>query len=107
MTGFKNSFHLANYATEYRSYFSCQVCSSEQVTFGLNALLGLPNFKPERDDAGGIGFADDLDARYRAGLNASHAASKKAASADGRALAACVTDTHKNGLTAPCRDGTG
>ena len=107
MTGFKNSFHRANYATKYRSYIPCQVCSSEQVAFCLNALLGLPNFKPERDDAGGIGFADDLDARCCVGLNASHAAPKKAASADGRALAARVTHTHKNGLTAPCRDGTG
>ena len=49
----------------------------------------------------------DLDARCCVGLNASHAAPKKAASADGRALAACVTHTLKNGLNAVCRDGTG
>ena len=32
---------------------------------------------------------------------------EKAASADGRALAARVTHTLKNGLNAACRDGTG
>jgi predicted nucleic-acid-binding protein len=44
-------------------------CSPEQVAFGLNALMALPNFKPERADAvrealhcyaAGMGFADAL-----------------------------------------------
>ena len=44
-------------------------CSAEQITSGLTALMGLPNFKPERADAlraalrsygGGMGFADAL-----------------------------------------------
>ena len=72
MTGFKDSFHRANYATKYRSYIPCQGCSSEQVAFCLNAVLDLPSFKTERDCAAGIGFADDLDARYRVGRAMRH-----------------------------------
>ena len=48
----------------------------EQVAFGLNALLDLPNFKPERADAvrdalrhyaAGMGFADALHLSLSAG----------------------------------------
>jgi predicted nucleic-acid-binding protein len=44
-------------------------CSTEQIAFGVTALLDLPNFKPDRADAvrealhgylGGMGFADAL-----------------------------------------------
>ena len=51
-------------------------CSTEQVAFGLNALLDLPNFKPERADAvrealrnyaAGMGFADALHLALSAG----------------------------------------
>lgn len=51
-------------------------CSTEQVAFGLNALLDLPNFKPERAGAvrealrhyaAGMGFADALHLALSAG----------------------------------------
>lgn len=51
-------------------------CDTGQVAMGLNALLNLPNFKPERADAvrlalrnylAGIGFADALHLAMSAG----------------------------------------
>lgn len=51
-------------------------CSADQVAFGLNALLDLPNFKPESADAvrealrgyaAGMGFADALHLALSAG----------------------------------------
>ncbi|MBC7608530.1 MAG: type II toxin-antitoxin system VapC family toxin [Polaromonas sp.] len=51
-------------------------CSADQITSGLTALMDLPNFKPEREDAlrgalrsykDGMGFADALHLALREG----------------------------------------
>ena len=51
-------------------------CSTGQISWGINALLDLPNFKPERADAvrealrhyaAGMGFADSLHRVLSAG----------------------------------------